>query len=168
MKIEGFFKTVQSYEKLCEIAEKSVPKISFWGAEYLVVEGYDGYLGIDAIVNRLFEIIKKNYEFNETERFFGKRISSRMNCIYEKSDEIYKTCNIFTRILVFIRGLFGPDFTRRAWDLYDEKSVFEYYTKAQFTNVFGYPPEEANERGIRLNKITDLQQRWRIRPNPAN
>ena len=89
MKIEDSFQLVQSYEKLCEIAEKSEPEISFWGAEYVVVEGFEGSLNIDAITKRLFELLKKNYEFNEVERALGKRISSIISITYNKRDEIY-------------------------------------------------------------------------------
>lgn len=168
MKIEDYFKSIQSYEKLHEIAEKSEPRISFWGSEHILVEGYDGYLEIDSIIKRLFELVKKNYEFNEVERGFGKRIASKMNFIYEKSDEIYKTCNIFTRVLVFIRGLLGPAFTRTAWELYDDKTTFEFYTRSQFNGVFGYSPEEAKARGERLGEVIDLQHRWCILPAHSN
>ncbi len=168
MKIENVFKSVQSYEKLCEIAEKSELKISFWGSEYIVVKDFEGSLSIDAITKRLFELIRKNYEFNESNRDIGKRIAYKINSIYDKSDEILKTCNLFTKILVFLRGLFGLDISWRNWELYEEKNVFEYYTRSQFNKVFGYFPEEAKEKGFRLGEVIDTQHRWRIMANPSN
>ena len=165
MEIGKVFAEAQSYEALCALAEKAEPKISFWGAQYLVVEGYESSLDIDSVVRRMSALVKKNHEFNQIERSYGKRIASRVSYIYEKSDEILKTCNLFTKILVFLRSLNCNLSHRDYWQLYQRKFIFEAYTESQFEKVFGYPMTEAKKRGIRLEYLEYDADRARIFPN---
>lgn len=168
MKITDVFAEAQSYETLCALAEEMEPKLSFFGKEYLCTPKYQGYLEPDDITARLFELLKNNLEFNELNRTYGKKISCRINVIYEKSDEILKAANFFTKLLVFLRGICCSNFARDEWILNEKRATFEYYTRSQFNRAFGYSPEEAESRGIRLSEAKGLQHRWRIMPNPAN
>ncbi len=168
MKIENFFASAQSYEKLCEVAEKAKPKISFWGSEYIVVQGYDGYLGINSITKRLFELVKKNHDFDEVHRNYGKRITLRINHSYDRSDEILKICNFFTKMFVFLRSFGCSINLREYWETYERKFIFDSYTPSQFNLIFGYSINGARERGVRLAQLEYDTNRWRILPNPSN
>lgn len=167
MKIENIFAEIQSYEKLCSLTEKAEPKISFWGSRYIVIEGYEGYLDLHSITQCLFQLIEKNYEFNEKERAYGKRIAARIDYIYNKSTEILKTCCCITRVFVFLRNLsiiITPSLTTY-WKQYDGRSSFEFYTRQQFYKVFGYQPEDAEKRGIKLGEWIHDIHRWCILQN---
>jgi len=168
MKLENIFAEAKSFEKLWILAQLVEPKISFWGSEYLVVNGIEGYLNIDSITKRVFELITKNHDFDESERNYGKKLASRIDYIYGKRDEILKRCNFFTTILVFLRNLSLHTSPRTYWQQYEGKYIFKLYTRSQFNKVFGYSIEEAEKRGFQLAQSLFDADRWCILPNSSN
>lgn len=162
MKLEQVLTSTQNYENLCALAEKAEPKISFWGSERIVIDGYQGSVGIEAITSRVFEMLAKNEEFSEVERGYGKRIASRINHIYEGRDEILKARNIVTKILVFLRNLSLQTSPRGYWEFYEAKYTFDSYTTAQFRSIFGYSIDDAIKRGVKLDQLFGSNDRWRV------
>ncbi len=158
MRIEEYFPKVQSYEQLCEIAKYAEPKLSFWGKEYLVVDGYPGTLEINAIYRRSIHLIKKKPEFNERERSLGKKIAGRISYIYEKSNSNLISSSIITKIIHFFRD-FELNYYGRLktqWEFFGDRFAFEFYSRSQFENVFWCSPETAQSRGYQLTRCNDL------------
>lgn len=166
MTIQKVLSECNSYKDLCTLAELSKPKLSFWGSQYIIVDGYEGTLEINDITKRLFELVKKDYDFNEEERAFGKRIASRINYIYDDIDVQIRASNLFTRIIAFIRGLTLYDTPREYWKIHYENMTFDLYTQSQFREVFGYSTDEAEKKGFKLGTLDGSFKRWFIEKAP--
>lgn len=176
MNIKEALTKVQSFEELWPIVEQSNEKLSCLGARYISVHGYEGTLHIDALAERVIAMVRKNFEFTEQERKFGKLIAKKINHIYEENDKRIERSNCFTRILCMIREfLFCPMLptfgsTRWVWRAESECFAFEYYTRSQFQSVFGLSPEEAKNQGYQLGyrSRTGDPERWGIIKEPSS
>ncbi len=168
MEIQKTLAEITSYEKLCEISKSSTPKLSFWGSQYIIVDGYERTLGIDDITKRLFELVGKNYEFDEEERALGKTIASRIDFIYNDIDSQIRFSNLFTKILAILRSLCFHETPRSYWKLHYGNYTFETYTQSQFNNVFGCTPKDAQTKGFELGELDDgcAPRRWFVNKTP--
>ncbi|NGX47636.1 MAG: hypothetical protein K1000chlam3_01015 [Chlamydiae bacterium] len=172
MNINDFFSTVQSYEELYHVAEKATPHHSFFGSRFITVQGYQGQLPLDAIMERVLQLEKKNIEFNETERKYGQFIVKKIDWIYEKSDEQVRASNIFSQLFVYLNDIFfyilpknrHISWVREDWKMGFTDLFFEYYTRRQFLKAFWITPEVARQSGWDLGfKVSSSKpDRWSV------
>jgi hypothetical protein len=121
----------------------------------LTVKGYDGYLPIDAIAQKITDFVKKNPDFNNVERQCGQKISNNILRIYREIDILVYKSNLVTKCLAYLRNIhleglkyypyhtcsemrwLWKDMEKYAFSEYTYPSVFYfYYTKKQYENEF--------------------------------
>jgi len=145
MNIKNALSDAVSFKDILYMADKSKPKISFFGYKSISVAGYNSFLNLDDLAASTMKAIEKNFNFTEEERAIGKELAKRIDKIYEESDELVKMSNIFTRIIhalrKFISDLCDCGYnTRFYWEVIERKD-FEFYTKEQYQIVFNKSPK---------------------------
>ncbi len=157
MNIQIALNTVNSFAELKSISQQAKSNLSFWGSREVSATGYEGTIPLDALAERVIQLLhQKQYEFNENERAVGLALVWQINRIYDEHDLQYDQSGILTKLLTnwnaFVLTLIKWSDIRNKWEgdikwRYGERSSFAFYTKLQFQNRFGFPPEEANQRG---------------------
>lgn len=159
MNVNTSLPTVTSFVELKQIAESAEAKLSFWGPRDVYVQGYDGILSIDDLAERTMKMLKlRKYAFSEEERAHGKILVGHINRIYREYDVQFSASDVFTKsislFLQFISMITKCGDVRDQWEgdikrgFYSgQMNVFSSYSRTQFQNSFGFPPEEAERRG---------------------
>jgi hypothetical protein len=113
--IQTALASAQTYQALYLIAKEAQPHLSFWGARYVTVKGYEGILPLDAFVKRVSEMVIQNpgYELNNQNLEIRAVVGIAIDNIYDVSDLQVKTASCFTRFLTKLRyfrlsGAFTP------------------------------------------------------------
>ena len=153
MDIQKTLSETRTMAEFLPIVRNASAEFSFWGARYVSVEGYDGSLSVDALAERIEELVDKNYEFDETERACGKEITSLIDRIYVDSDKAHKHACFLSKLFYIIRQVLAnifyykcnPPMTRYLWEYCSENKLFEYYTRQQYINVFKIPPIDEDD-----------------------
>jgi hypothetical protein len=96
----------RSFEDLRPIVDNIDTGISILGDRYIVAEGYNGIVSIDALAARVIELVNQ-YQFNFTrsERSHGKSIANRITQMYNQSDAQVNQQNFLIRFFVSLRNL---------------------------------------------------------------
>ncbi len=167
-----FSSNIRPYNELLQFVENTKPNLSFFGTTYLTVQGSEKTQSIDSITIRIFDLVKKNYEFSEKDREIGRKIMARIKDIYSESDLQVEKSNILTRIFVTIRHFFelcSTDHYRGRYriDVCFDDDIFDFYTESQFLKKFWIYPKFAEALGWRLEcKFEEnALKRWRICKN---
>ena len=113
MNIEKSLSQAQTFAELLPIAQRAHAEVSFLGARYVHVNGYEGSLSLDALAERVEELVDENFEFDESERACGKEIASLIDRIYLNSDRALKDSFILTKLFNCIREGFANIFIYR-------------------------------------------------------
>jgi len=147
----------QSFADLCVLVRNAKVHLSFWGRRYIKVAGYSGTLPIDALAQRVLELVKQNPNFDQSERSHGKTIAALIDQFYDTSDQQVIDSSWLTKKFVSLRNL--PNHlsfcssrncskTRWIWKECETviswhgehrgyHKIFEYYTKEQHQKDFG-------------------------------
>lgn len=170
MNLEAIVSRTDSLLELGQIADKAEPKLSFWGARYLCVQGYQDTLHIDSLADRVIELHrKKQCEYTKAEREVGRILSQKINHLYDLHYTQLWQANYLTRILVILRDIpscvyccfikqdrltsvnwYGVDYTNGM------TNVFSMYTRSQFKEEFGFYPEESEQNGCHRSAPDNL------------
>lgn len=127
MDIKTVLPTIQTFASLRPIVEQADVHLSFFGSRYVTVRGYEGYLTLDAIPKRVFEMLRQQPNIDEQENSHGRALEDRMTRIYERSDELVAQSNCFTWLMVTASDLTNEIYhlfclkrytTRYSWDGY--------------------------------------------------
>jgi len=142
MSIQTVVVNTQSLADLLKLVEVASEEVSFWCGRYVIVEGYQGTLSIDALAACLFILAAKDVNFNEIDRAIGKQIVSKIDQLYTSNEARWNRSNLFTYILAGIRDLLSNSKwnTRLRWELKHSELIFELYTRQQFFNKYGRIP----------------------------
>lgn len=125
MDINRVLPTIQTFSDLRPITEQADVHLSFWGSRYLTVNGYEGSLPIDSLVEHLYKMLRQRPNFDDTENRHGIVIENRIDHFYEKSDDLVNHSNCFTMLIVrisdFVSSIYttlfkGQYTTRYSWD----------------------------------------------------
>jgi hypothetical protein len=166
MYIERAVSDTQSFSGLLPIAEQAEARLSFWGYQYVYVNGYEGTLHIDALASRVLELLREvDYEFSEAERESGKQLAEKIDRLYVDTDRQFSEANCFTQAMTVLREIISRIFNycilgnqpiRIMWhDDYlfnpNRNITFKFYTRTQFQDAFQMSPEKAEQNGYHLN-----------------
>lgn len=151
----------RSFSELCPLIRNANVFLSFWGSRYIRVQGRVESLTIDALAQRVLELVKQNPDFDQKERSHGKTIARLINQLYDASDKQVLESSWFTRLFVFLRNipnllagfqLLGVSRTcsQTRWDWKECEitnltsfmqepycKIFNCYTKPQYEAIFG-------------------------------
>ena len=164
-----------SLREVLEVAKKVTPQLSFFGSQYLSIDQSNQILPLDALAAQVMDIVEQNPQFSEEERIVGKEVASLIDRIYELNIKNVEQSNCITQILWCLReNLYSllclrPRFylhcsrMRWAWGECERiilvtgyRQIFRYYTREQYINVFGHPPEK--DRGENDNaRFADVE-----------
>ena len=142
--------SILSLYELSEIASKAKLRLSNCGRVKIIVDEFQGSLGLDALTIKILEIAKiMNYEFNNEDRKNGKKIRKKIDSIYWKYDELYNASSLLKRIFIIfttkILELINSDFSKSVRVKWEEDSyyrMFNLYTYNQFNKEFNKYPLE--------------------------
>jgi len=85
LSIQSKLNNVISFAELEPIVKEAKEDISFCGVRYIYVPGYEGSLHIDALAEKVMELVRKNFDFDEQERSVGQRIASKITLFFKAS-----------------------------------------------------------------------------------
>ncbi len=175
MQVENALATTNSYKDILTIAEKADAQLSFWGSRYVIVEGYEGALDIDALAEKTIGIIReKNHVLENNERDELRQVTKFINRLYTDSDAQVDRSNCITWIFCKLRKYFAGiwNYTKErgfggGWPVrsdwmseitYGYNRRCDFYTEDQFKTDFGCTPQEAKQRGfvVQFDQIGSL------------
>ena len=166
MQIQSALNNVQAFDALLTVAENSTPHISFWGNRYISVEGHEGYLKIESLVEKVEEIIARRTPWNERTRQAGRLVSREIERIDAQYNNLKMNCNWFSWVLLFIRSGFFLGENREVNYFKDEiKHLFDV-TTLQFVDDVQYNPERGFKHLLVCERIEHFIPGWRM-PDPA-
>lgn len=99
---------INSFKELYSIAEKVEENISFGGSRFIHIRGFEGKLPIYALSKRMLEIVriiklKRDVILDKTEYEFEKKLTAKINVIYENNDKRTKNKNPLTQLFCALR-----------------------------------------------------------------
>lgn len=179
MEIRASLVEMQTFENLCPLIEKAEEKLSFWGARFVCIPGYDGTVSIDVLSMLVSKIVENNFDFDEKERTYGKKIAERILQMYDNLQNQKERSNFFTQILAEFRMIFSRihriENAAQWWGIFRVSKCdgFDYYTRKQFQKAFVFSPENAKRKGFsliekRVNVKKHYPDRWKVVKQPPS
>ncbi|MGD2168703.1 MAG: hypothetical protein PVI40_00480 [Chlamydiota bacterium] len=166
MEIQSVLSNVQTFDELLPIAERSTPHISFLGKRYIRVEGFEGCLKIQSLVEKVEEIIARRPPWNERTRHSGKLVAREIERIDAQYNNLKMNSNWFSWILLFIRfGFFLGEGREVNYFLEEIKHLFDV-TTLQFVDDVQYDAERGFKYLLVCERIEHFIPGWRM-PDPA-
>ncbi len=105
MSVENVLAKTDSFEDLLQVANHTVPHLSFWGKQYLTVEGHEGILELSSLSSRVNEIAKKKkYVYSDRERNIGRHLITVLHKILTVADFQLYLCNFLTLFFAALRN----------------------------------------------------------------
>ncbi len=175
MEINDSLAGMQTYEELYNLVENAEAKLSFWGARYVCVPGYEGTVSTCDLAVRVSKMVIINVDFDEKERSFGKKIAEKVRVLDKELWRLKCQANCLTRIFIEIRALFSRPLwvahKDSVWGMSSFSSMdwgfLNYYSRKQLQEVFGLSPENAVQKGFSLvREEVDAERnyppRWKV------
>lgn len=142
MNLEYTLFTKESFVDLEPIIENIREGISFWGTRYVYIQGEKETFPIDILTKRISELMKQhNFEYSDAERTAGKKISAKIDQIYEDNNKrLEKIWCIITYVLCCIKDLKRTYKTPYYNWIFDHVR-FDGYTDKQYEEKFHCKPD---------------------------
>ncbi|PIS00538.1 MAG: hypothetical protein COT84_06980 [Chlamydiae bacterium CG10_big_fil_rev_8_21_14_0_10_35_9] len=152
MQIQSALNNVQTFNELLPIAERATSHISFFGSRYVTVRGYEGFLEIDALIEKVEEIIARKPLWSEETRSAGKRVLLEKSRLYSQYYKKKKNCNWITWIFLLARTgfIWEEGRTRRTYFNVKIVPLFDV-TRIEYVGDTEYDPE----RGFRYIDVLE-------------
>jgi hypothetical protein len=141
--------SITSFKELNDLIQEADAYISIFGGRFVTIPGKVGSLYINEIVDKVTNLVERNFEFSEKDRDIGRLIVSKIDFFYQKTDQHQNKRNIITRMLSIVRECL--DYIKNDWEIC-ENEIFEFYTRSQFESVFGRPPTKWRKNPDRWKK----------------
>ncbi|CDR34923.1 hypothetical protein [Criblamydia sequanensis] len=149
VELKTAFANVSSFEEWFTLLKEVKEEVSFFGTQYLYVVGYKGTMDIHAASRISASLINKNFEFTMKERLVGKTVVHLTDELYKDNDKRMRSKNFITKIICFIRSIFtllgmmirNDKGERFKWEMDSNKNFHLYYTKTQYTKLWGKLPD---------------------------
>ena len=135
---------ISSLKDLYYFLENAKADVSFWGNRYVSINAGKDSCALDLLPARVWDLVKKNPEFDEIERGFGKKIKEKIKKLYKDSEKAAAIKNCVTRIFFAIMEYWIENIKEFGYGIrfhwFRDKKVFDYYTQSQYQRAFGFSP----------------------------
>ncbi|PIS00848.1 MAG: hypothetical protein COT84_05200 [Chlamydiae bacterium CG10_big_fil_rev_8_21_14_0_10_35_9] len=103
MKIQQTLYSIKTFRELAPIAEKASAHLSLLGDRYVTVEGYEGFLSLDDLADKVKELVMRKVPWTEENRQLGTQISDHVMHVYSQIFLKIKSSNVITKGLDWLR-----------------------------------------------------------------
>ena len=142
--LEAHFRTLDFSTQLEEVRNllnrEPRTKITFWGTRVIQIDGFSGSVSLADLCSKILKISRQRSEADDltsVERIAGVEIVNKLITFYERTDSQRKTCNVFTRFLIWIREYSLFPYTPRFYLEEDAANRFLGYSQEKFLQTFG-------------------------------
>jgi len=144
MRLDQRLNGIADLSDLEDLLQDAQLKVSVWSGRQVIVDGYRGSVRLVDLINKVYELVRKNPHFSAKERAYGKQVAQVINELYSKADHI-KECAVdlrFKYACYFFSVLkdtsLVDDHILMCWEWKDHE-MFKYYTKEQWERQFKAP-----------------------------
>ena len=105
MHVENVLAKADSFEDLLLVANRTAPHLSYWGKQYLTVDGYEGTLELSSLSSRVHEIAKKKKcVYTDREISIGRHLIIVLHKVWTVADFQLYLCNFLTLFFAALRN----------------------------------------------------------------
>jgi hypothetical protein len=122
-----------SFNRFCELIEKSQPKVNFWGVRLVVTEGYPSSVYLRDVSRILLKFTDVAEKLSFQERVQGLAILEKIQSFYHSTTGLQQSSCLKRIFVVFLKlfGIYGESFYP-----YNERwHIEDYDTPRQLANI---------------------------------